>query len=228
MTRVTAILPAAGKGRRFGTKTSKLFFKIGGKPVLYYTLKNLSRAYPFAEILVAADPDSFREIARIAVPLKIKNFKIIAGGATRAESVLNALKQASDSSEWALVHDAARPLVTGKIVKDVLRAAQKTGGAITAVPATATVKRVGKSGITGTEDRQSLFLAQTPQVFKRKALLERYRALGKKALSLTDEASFFDGTALRVQIAEGAVSNLKITTPEDAQLFRFYLQNRRR
>jgi len=223
---VSAIIPAAGSGRRFGPKTPKLFFRVEGRPVLFYTLKNLSQAYAFREIFVAASPDSFKEIEKIARSLKLRSLRLVRGGATRAESVKNALVQVSAVSEWVLVHDAARPLVSRRIVLNALQAAKKTGGAVSAIPATATVKRVNPRGfITGTEDRRTLYLAQTPQVFKREQLLQRYRKLGKKALSLTDEAAFFDGTAVKVAAAEGSVSNLKITTPEDIELFRFYLKH---
>lgn len=225
---VSAIVPAAGKGRRFGSKTPKLFAEVEGKPVLFYTLKNLAAAYPFKQILVATDPSHFARIGAILKSLKLRNAYLVRGGATRAESVGNALAHAS-CCEWAVVHDAARPLVSKKIVRSALAAAQKSGGAVVAVPATSTVKRADARGrVLRTEDRSSLYLAQTPQVFRTRSLLDRYRALGRRASSLTDEASFFDGTAVRVAISPGAASNLKVTTPEDLDLVRFYLQKRPR
>ena len=227
MKRVSAIVPAAGRGRRFGSKTSKLFFNVDRKPIFFYTLRNLSASYRFDEILIAAHPDDFARIKKIITALKLHHARLVTGGETRAESVRNALHEASDAAEWVVVHDAARPLVSRPIVERALAAAQKTGGAISAYPVTATVKRVAGEIIAGTEDRRTLYLAQTPQVFRKEKLLERYRKLGKKALSLTDEASFFDGTGTRVAVALGAVSNLKITTPEDVDLFRFYLKHGR-
>ena len=226
---VSAIVPAAGHGRRFGAKTSKIFFRAEGKPLLFYTLKNISNAYAFKEIIVAAHPADFEVIEKMARSLNLKSFRVLRGGATRAESVWRALLEVSSSSEWVLVHDAARPLVDRGVVLRTLETAKKFGGAVAALPATATVKRVDAHGvITGTEDRKGLYLAQTPQVFKRKKLLERYKKLGKKAFRLTDEASFFDQTGTKVGVALGSVSNFKVTTPEDRELFRFYLKHGKR
>ena len=226
MNGISAILPAAGSSRRFGLKKSKLFFKVDGKPILFYTLKNISRAYRFREILIASHPDNFKEIQKIASALGLRSIVLVPGGATRAESVRNALSRVSAKSDWVLVHDAARPLVSRRIILDALKSAKKTGGAITAIPVTATVKRAGPDKvITKTEDRAALYLAQTPQVFKKEKLLGRYKALGNKAMKLTDEASFFDGSGMKVMIAPGEESNLKITTFEDIELFRFYLKS---
>ncbi len=227
MSPVSAIVPAAGSGRRFGSRTPKLFFKIEGNPILFYTLKNLSGAYPFKEIFVASSPSYFKEIEKIGRALGLRSLRLVSGGATRAESVHNALLKIS--SDRVLVHDAARPLVTRAIVSRALKVARVSGGAVSAIPATATVKRVGPGGVIfRTEDRKTLYLAQTPQVFKKEDLLGRYRQLGKKAFKLTDEASFFDGTDTKVRVAEGSVSNLKITTLEDIELFRFYLKRGKR
>ena len=169
---VTAIIPAAGKSRRFGSKTPKLFVNVCGKPVLFYTLKNISRAYSFKEIIIASVPSYFKPIEKIVNSLGLKNARLVKGGATRAQSVGNALLESSTDADWVLVHDAARPLVSRKVVRSALKAAQGADGAIAALPATATVKRVGSGGvISGTEDRQSLWLAQTPQVFKKKKIV---------------------------------------------------------
>ncbi len=226
---VAAIVPAAGKGRRFGP-LPKLFVKVGGRPVLYYTLKNLSRAYPFHCIVIASDPAYFKLIDKIARSLGLANARIVKGGETRAESVRNALLAAA-GADWALVHDAARPMVTPNIVRGAIAVARKRGGAVAALPATATVKRAGAGGkIIGTEDRESLYLAQTPQVFRRETLLDRYKKLKRKAFLLTDEAAFFDGTNTGVWLAPGSPQNLKITTAEDLDIFKFYLkraQNKR-
>ena len=226
---VSAIIPAAGKSRRFDSKTPKLFVKVGGKPVLFYTLKNISGAFSFLEIIIASDPFHFKTIEKIISSSGIKNARLVRGGATRAESVRNGLLSCSEKTDWVLVHDAARPLVSREVVRRALKAAQGAEGAVSALPATATVKRVKTGGaISGTEDRNTLWLAQTPQIFKKKALIGRYKKLGRKSSALTDEAAFFDGTGANVRVALGAANNFKITTPEDIELFRFYLSRTKR
>ncbi len=220
---VTAIVPAAGKGRRFGRRP-KLFVNVDGRPLLYYTLKNLCGAYPFESVIIATDLAYFERVGKIALALGLKNVHLVKGGATRAESVKNALL-AAGHSEWALVHDAARPLVSRRIVRGAIDVARKRGGAVVSIPATSTVKRVGAGGkVMRTEDRESLYLAQTPQVFRRKKLLERYKKLGTRALRLTDEASFFDGVGQGGWVVPGSSRNLKVTTAEDLDIFKFYLK----
>ena len=224
---VAAIIPAAGKGRRFGLGIPKLFMKVEGRPVLFYTLKNLCRAYSFKQIFIAADPVHFEAIQKIVRLLNLRNVQLVRGGSTRAQSVKNALLQVSGGVEWILVHDAARPMVSKRIIRSTIAMAQGAGGAIAAIPVTATVKRVNSRGIIlKTEDRRKLYLAQTPQVFHREKLLQRYKKLGSRAFTLTDEASFFDGTAAGVRMVPGAVENIKITTTEDINVLRYYLKKR--
>lgn len=223
---VAAIVPAAGKGRRFGSRP-KLFVNVAGRPLLYYTLKNLCGAYPFDSIIIATEPKHFARVINITRSLGLKNVHLVKGGGTRAESVKNALL-AAGRSEWALVHDAARPMVTRRIIRGALAVARRKGGAVVSVPATSTVKRIAQGGrVLGTEDRESLYLAQTPQVFRRKKLLERYEKLGARACRLTDEAAFFDGVARGAWVAPGSPNNIKITTAEDLDIFKLYLKKSR-
>lgn len=219
--RVTAIVPAAGSGKRFGSKVPKQFLLVDGRPVLVHTLKKLERAFTFKEKIVAAAPKDIKMTSALLSKHGLASWRVVAGGATRAESVWNALK-ASGHAEWALVHDAARPMISSKLVREVIRSAAKTGAAIVALPAVATVKKVNVRTleVLGTEDRNSIYLAQTPQVAKKKILMDRYKKLGKKAFLLTDEAAFFDRTPIKVKIVVGDPRNIKITTPEDLALLR--------
>ncbi len=156
-----------------------------------------------------------------------RKVRVVGGGRTRAESVRNAVFRVSPSCEWILVHDAARPLVDPSLVARLLKAAKSSGAALCALPATATVKDVKTGRVRGTLDRRNIFLAQTPQVFRKKFLLERYQKLGKKALRATDEAALFDGSRVRTAVVNGEVRNIKITTPDDLRLFQFYLNGKR-
>ena len=225
---MTAIIPAAGLGRRLAAGKPKAFFRIRGKPLLVYTLANLAKAYPFREMIVAAHPAHVGKMRRLLTASGFGRARVVSGGTTRAASVLKALHAVDRESRWVLIHDAARPLVALSCVKNVLSAAYKTGAALCALPVTSTVKRSDgrASHAVGTEDRHRLFLAQTPQVFRKDLLLQRYGKLGNKALRATDEAALFDGTAVKVRLVIGEAKNIKITTREDVELFEIYLKQR--
>ncbi len=225
--KVAAIVPAAGLGKRLKSKSPKAFTLLGGKPLLIQTLRRLLGAYSFSEIIVAVHPKNIEEArALIRIHRLRGKIKVVGGGATRSDSVLNALLSVSPESDWVLVHDAARPLVRRDLIERILITARRTGAALCALPATATVKRVDPKtlSVLGTEDRSKLYLAQTPQVFKRALLLSRYRKLGKKASLVTDEAALFDGSRIDVRIVPGDPTNLKITTPFDLKLAESYLK----
>lgn len=227
--RTSALVPAAGKGARLGSKIPKQFLVVSGKPILIWTLETLAKAYPFQEIIVAADPSRHTFIQKWTRKARLGSVRLVRGGATRSESVRRALESVSPKSQYVLVHDAARPLASPALIQKTLLAARKTGGAICAIPESSTVKRVNlkTKTILKTEDRSQLYLAQTPQVFKKEKLLERYRQLGAKAALLTDEASFFDGTGLSVKIVEGEPMNIKITTSEDLERFKLVAGKRK-
>ncbi len=222
--KVAAIIPAAGKGKRLGAKTPKAFLKILGKPLLIHTLERLLKSYPFQEVLVAADPSKINELKSLLKRYRLAGVRVVAGGKTRPESVRNAVLALGGTSDWVLIHDAARPFVGTRLTHDILAASKKTGAAICALEATATVKKADRVSmlIRETLDRRTIYLAQTPQVFKKSLLTSRYKTLGDKALSATDEAALFDGTKVKVKIVPGNERNLKVTTPGDLDLFKFY------
>lgn len=221
--KVAAVIPAAGRGKRLGAGLPKAFVRVLGKPLLAHTLENLNRSYPFTEIILAVDSALLEKTRLLLKKYGFgKRLRLVAGGATRAESVQKAASSVSPKCDWVLVHDAARPLVDSALVRRTLAAARRSGVALAAMLSTATVKQA-RGGTVTTLDRRGIHLAQTPQVFKKKLLLDRYRKLGKKALMVTDEAALFDGTG-RVSLVVGDEKNIKITTPADLELFKFYLR----
>lgn len=220
MSGYAAVVPAAGAGRRFGSRVPKAFAKLGGEVLVVSTLKNLKRCGRFREIVLAVSPEWISAARNILKRSGLGSAKVVAGGRTRAESVRNGVLACDASVEWVYVHDAARPLVAKALVSRLTRGARRTGACIPALPATATVKSARPDGtVLRTVDRERLFLAQTPQVFRRKLLVSRYKALGRKAFRATDEAALFDGTPVRVQIVPGDPKNIKITTPEDGEWY---------
>ncbi len=224
--KIAAIVPAAGIGKRLKSKSFKAFVRLKGKPLLAQTLLNLKKAARFNEIIVAAHSSKLKQTRFLLDQYGLQKVKIVSGGASRAESVFKALLAVSPEADWVLVHDAARPFVEPCLIARLLKAAQKTGAALCALRATATVKRVDLKNqtVTRTENRDTLYLAQTPQVFKKKLLLDRYRALGPRAFLATDEAALFDGTKTRVKVVIGDPRNIKITTPFDLELVEYYLR----
>jgi len=221
---VAAIVPSAGAGKRFRSAKPKVFFRFAGKPLIAHTLGRLLASYPFRRVIVAAHPANLDATKKLLGRHGFGGVEVVPGGRTRALSVLNALRRAAVDCEWALVHDAARPFVTRGLVRSTLKAAAGTGAAICALPVSSTVKKCDISGRYAlcTVDRSRLYLAQTPQVFKTKLLLGRYRALGNKAATATDDAALFQGSGVRVRITAGLARNIKVTTREDVPLFHFY------
>lgn len=223
--KIAVIVPAAGQGRRLKAKQPKAFVPFLGKPLLIHTLTNLKRSFHFKEMIVAAASSQLKSVRRLLARYRLGGVRVVPGGRTRAESVRNAVVSLSSRCEWVLIHDAARPFVSRDLVRRLIKSARRTGAAICALPATATVRRIDpRKGIAlGTEDRESLVLVQTPQVFRKRLLLERYRRLGRKALSRTDEAALFDGTHVKVSVIPGDSRNIKVTTKDDFELCKFYL-----
>jgi 2-C-methyl-D-erythritol 4-phosphate cytidylyltransferase/2-C-methyl-D-erythritol 2,4-cyclodiphosphate synthase len=139
----------------------------------------------------------------------------VPGGATRHESVRNALEKVSSSAEVIVIHDAARPFASPALLERTVRAAEKHGAAIAALPVSDTVKQVEGGMIRATLPRDSIFLAQTPQAFKRDVLLRAIEAASDTLA--TDEAMLLERAGIPVHIVEGEASNIKVTTPGDLQ-----------
>ncbi|MCG3176256.1 MAG: 2-C-methyl-D-erythritol 4-phosphate cytidylyltransferase [Candidatus Omnitrophica bacterium] len=228
---VALIVPAAGQGRRFGSRVPKTLARLGrGRALLVLTLERLSKAYAFDPVVVPVEAARIEVVSRLLKSFGLSRARVVAGGRTRAESVLRGLESLPRSSRrgWVAVHDAARPLVDPPTVRRCIRDARRYGAAILAQPCHATVKRSDPKGlrVQGTEDRSRLYLAQTPQIFKVRDLMGRYSRLGPKALTCTDEAALFDGTGKRIRITRSGPSNIKITTKADLDFYTFYSARR--
>ncbi len=227
--KVTAIVPAAGQGKRLGSRTPKAFIPVFGKPLLIHTLEALSRAYLFDEILVPVPKAYLERAQRVIQGFKKAPTRVIEGGQTRAQSVRRALDEAHPDTEWILVHDAARPLVESRHIQELLKEVKSHGAVVLVEPVSATVKEVDlKSGLVHkTLERSTLFLAQTPQVMKKDLLEKAYKKLGTEALGMTDEAAIVEAAGGKVKILTGDRHNIKITTQEDLELFKYYASRNR-
>ena len=173
---VTAIFPAAGQSRRMKISSNKNFLELDGIPVLIRTLQKFSQSKKIDNLIIAAAGDEIETVKNLLKKFSdLKPFKIVAGGSERQYSIANALKEIADDCEIILVHDAARPLISVKVIDEVIDAAKIYGGAIAAVPEKNTIKIVDENNfVVDTPDRSKLVAVQTPQGFQRKILIDAY------------------------------------------------------
>lgn len=223
-----ALLLAAGRGERLGADGPKAFVTLAGKPLLQWSLDALAAAGQIEKIVVAMPPQMGSPPPQVRLP---ERAICVPGGAVRSASVREAL-EAAGPGDPVLIHDAARPLLTGELIERTVAAAMSDGvaGAIAAAPMSDTVKRAeGDSPIvTETLDRTGLWAVQTPQVFRRQAL-ERALAVPDGVLAAaTDDAWLVERSGGRVAILPWQEANIKVTNPLDLALAQMLLGRRSR
>lgn len=225
-TRLYAVIPAAGVGRRMGGECPKQYLSLAGAPLLHHSVLALLRQARIERIAVALHLADERagELPILEDPRVLR----VTGGAERADSVLaglEALQEFAYEGDWVLVHDAARPcLPQGDIDRLIERVLARGEGGILARPVVDTLKRSDGAGrIQATVDRRQFWRAQTPQMFRLGELhgaLVKAREAGE---AVTDEASAMENAGLPVQLVEGSAANLKVTVPGDLTLAAFHL-----
>ena len=225
MTRSAAlIIPAAGLGTRMGQR--KALMPLDDRPIIVHTLE---RFLPLAErlgaVVVVAHPDDIDQAERVLEPLGggFGSLAVVPGGARRQDSVRAGLEAAPPDLELVAIHDAVRPFVSPSTVAAALETAAQVGAAIVAAPMKPTVKRVEEGRVVATLDRQRLWCAQTPQVFRRHLLLAAWQAAERDGLEVTDDAQLLEHIGHPVAVVPGSDLNIKITTPEDLALARAIL-----
>ncbi|MFW6132554.1 MAG: 2-C-methyl-D-erythritol 4-phosphate cytidylyltransferase [Planctomycetota bacterium] len=224
MANISVIIPAAGAGRRFGPG-SKILAPLCGEPVFLRTLRLFAGRDDVRQILlVIADPDRATIEGDYGDELSATGAALVCGGATRTQSVRNALAHVEEAAELICVHDAARPCTPRDRIDAVFAAAGDCGAALLAVPIDATCKHVDdEHRVIETVDRTGLWAAQTPQVFAADLLREAYR----DAPDATDDAAMMERLGRCVRVVRGAPINVKITTPDDLALVQAILEARR-
>lgn len=219
---IVAVVPAAGIGSRMKADKPKQYLTIQGKTILEHTLNVLLTHTAVSKVIVAvAKDDPYLPMLAITQHPKIQ---IVEGGETRAESVLNGLKAINHPAQTGvLVHDAARPCLRHAEVDKLLKI-DDINGAILALPAIDTIKLAGvNQQIAETQDRNFIWLAQTPQYFRADLLLNALELANQQGFAVTDEASAMELAGFRPHLVEGVSSNIKVTRPEDLALAEFYL-----
>ena len=211
---VVAIVPAAGCGRRLGSKMSKPFVPLAGKPLIIHALKTLDACASIDAIVIASEKRFVKKCRDLVRAYRIRKvIAVVAGGRTRYESVRNCLRGLDRPFEIVVIHDGARPLVDAGTVAASVRLARRYGGCIAAVPESDTVKLAGAGlVIRKTLDRSRVFRAQTPQAFRYGIIKKAY---APKRRAATDDAALVEAAGGRVRIVMGSYRNIKITTKED-------------
>lgn len=210
-----------------GCKVPKIFMPVNGRAILFHTLDRFVGVPGLNEIVIAISPEWHNHLKKqFTRELKAyDHLKLIEGGPERQQSVRNALLATSADSDVVAVHDAVRPLVARAAIIESVALAYKRGAAIVVQRATATVKTVTAKGrVRKTVPRDQVALAQTPQCFRRAALISAFEKLGDKAV--TDDASVIENAGGRVYVVEGNPENVKITVPSDIDYFKAMLDRK--
>jgi 2-C-methyl-D-erythritol 4-phosphate cytidylyltransferase len=227
--RASAVIAAAGQGKRFGDGLQKQFLPLMGKPVLAYSAETFSKSDLISEIVIVVPDDCAGSVkADIVDRFSIsKVTRIVPGGPERQDSVLNGFNALSGNPGVVVVHDGARPLVTTELLEDVIREAHACGGALAALPSSDTIKRTSADmRVEDTVPRDSLWFAQTPQAFRYDVLKNAFTKASDEGFTGTDESQLVERTGVKVKIVKGSPYNIKITTPEDLRFGELILKMR--
>ena len=227
---VTAIFPAAGKGKRMQAGMNKVLVELEGMPILVRTLARFSRCQAVDRLVVvvaAHEVDFVTDMLTGADrEFGLKPWQVTAGGSERQYSVWNGIQavQGAADDDIILVHDAARPLVSEKTILETIRVAEAKGAAIAAVPAKNTIKLCNAAGeVVETPDRSRLWEVQTPQGFRRDILVRANQQAMAESFLGTDDASLVERLGQKVFIVESDYRNIKLTTPEDMVIAKAFL-----
>jgi 2-C-methyl-D-erythritol 4-phosphate cytidylyltransferase len=215
------VIAAAGSATRMGGKINKQYLLLHNKPVLTYSLDVFEEFEMVDEIVVVANRAEIeyceREIVKKYGYRKVSG--VIAGGRQRQDSVWAGLQHLGKDTDLVAVHDGARPLVSLRMLRELINQAQEWGAAIPGVNAKDTLKSVDRDGfVRHTLDRSTVVAIQTPQIFKYSELTAAYRLAQEEDFRATDDAAIFETYIGRVKVVTGEDSNIKITTPADMKI----------
>ena len=234
--KITAIIPASGRGTRMQSSVAKQYMELYGKPLLYHTIKAFEESTVDEIILVVPEGEEAFVRTTIVEPNgfnKVK--KIVVGGEARYNSVFNGLI-AAEGSDYVLIHDGARPLADVALISRCIETVQKEKACIVAVPVKDTIKEIDPDGtVEQTIDRSKLYAIQTPQCFEYPLILMAYSKLFRRAAlgqismeGITDDASVVECmTEIPVKLVQGDYRNIKVTTPEDIVVAEAFLKSKK-
>ena len=226
--RCTAIVLAAGQGKRMGTKVQKQYLEIDGKPVLYYSLHAFEQSKIIDEIILVVGENQ-SEYCKDEIVSKYgisKVNKIVEGGAERYHSVWNGLQEVDDDG-YVFIHDGARPFVDEEILKRAYKDVQNCKACVIGMPVKDTIKLADSDGfVNETPERSLLWMIQTPQVFENGLVKKAYALLMEQEnIQVTDDAMVVEQMlGHKVKLTEGSYENIKITTPEDLDIAEIFVK----
>ena len=212
--KVSAIIPAAGSGERFGEE--KQFKLLSGRPLFFHTLKLFLQSDYIDEIIVAVPSANVDPTHRDVLSMSAgKPVKVVAGGTRRQDSVKNGIDVSDSDSTLVCIHDAARPFVTENLIQRSISACEFADGAVVGIPSKDTVKFSENGLVKETLDREKIWLAQTPQCFHKNKLLQALDHAETENLTGTDESALMEAMGFSIKLVEGDSNNFKITTQDD-------------
>ena len=218
-----AVIVAAGNASRMGG-IDKVMAPLGGEPMIVRTVRQFQECDAIREIVVVTRSDLIMPIMELCHNFT-KVRAVVVGGASRDKSVMMGLNTLSEKVELVAVQDGARPLVTWQLIDRVVRAANRYGAAIPAIPVKDTVKVVQAGLVDSTPDRSALRAVQTPQVFDLDLLRSALYHAKQTGAQITDDCSAVELLGMKVRVVEGDERNLKITTPMDLKLAHLLLED---
>ncbi|MBQ3615718.1 MAG: 2-C-methyl-D-erythritol 4-phosphate cytidylyltransferase [Anaerotignum sp.] len=222
----TAVIVAAGKGKRMGTDISKQFLPLCGKEILTHTVEVFEKADRIRDIVLVTGTDSLQDVQDMVREYGWqKVISVVAGGKERQDSVWNGLQAVSEDTEIVLIHDGVRPFVTEEILDLSIETAVEMGGCVAGVPAKDTIKVCNSENIAvDTPDRSTLWQIQTPQTFRKELIVKAYEQAKAEGFAGTDDASLAEYSGYSVKVIMGSYRNIKITTKEDLLIGEAFLK----
>ena len=217
-----AVIVAAGSASRMGG-IDKVMAPLGGEPMIVKTVRAFQECDAIREIVVVTRPDLILPITELCGRFD-KVRAVVAGGASRQESVKLGLNTLSEKVKLAAVQDGARPLVTWQVIDRAVRAAHSFGAAAPAIPVKDTIKEAVGGVVKKTPDRSTLFAVQTPQVFDFDLLRAAMKKVEQDKVEVTDDCSAVEYLGMTVKLVEGDERNLKVTTPMDLKIAEMLLE----
>lgn len=210
---VTAVILAAGCGKRMNAGKNKLLLEVSGKSILSYTAKCFDLAEYVDELVFVAAEGEQETVKELVSPYVSKPFSVIAGGKERSDSSYNGVLASKDGI--VLIHDGARAFCEERIISECVEKTEEYGAAAPGIEVTDTIKRVENGFIRETVDRYSLTRIQTPQAFMRKEIMEAHQKAKEDGISVTDDCMLMEYCGKDIFLVEGSPYNIKITTKED-------------
>lgn len=229
--RNTAIVLAAGQGKRMHSKIQKQFMELDGMPVLCYSLRCFQES-PLIRDIILVTGEEYVSWCKEEIVEKYgfsKVSSVVCGGKERYDSVYEGLR-ACKNTEYVLIHDGARPFIDQEIIERGLAAAAQTGASVVGMPSKDTVKIAdAEENVSETPDRSSVWIVQTPQIFQYPLIYGAYTSIREKNMKgITDDAMVAEHeTGVKIRFSEGSYRNIKITTPEDLVIAEAFLRENR-